>query len=343
MFDSNAKWLKERLDGLTEFGDPLVRLNELIDWQLFMPAINRAFYKMRKSPAGRKHYCRLMMFKVLILQTLYNISDHQMEYQIRDRLSFMRFLGLRLRDPAPDEKTIWNYREVLSQGGYIDKLFEAFENHLASKGMGAKIGTIIDASIVSAPKQRNSKEDNDKIKAGEIPESMKENLNQFRQKDMDGRWTQKNRQNYYGYKNHIGIDANYKFIRAYEVTPANMADINCFDSLLPANYPPNWYVWADAAYRSEEQEKKLSERGFKSRIITRGYRSLPPGSSIRRENTRRSKIRARVEHVFGFMTNTLKENIVRTIGLRRAKTKIGLVNIVYNVCRYEQIHRLGVA
>lgn len=341
MLYSAAK-LSERLDKLTQSGDPLVRLNELIDWKIFMPTLSRALHKERKSNAGRKPFPTLMMFKILILQSLYNLSDHQTEFQIRDRLSFTRFLNLSLSDKTPDEKTIWHFRETLLKAGALEKIFDKFEGHLTEQGYGASCGSIIDASIVEAPKQRNSKDDNKTIKEGGTPESFKGNDAMLRQKDLDARWTKKNHQTYYGYKNHINIDAEHKLIRRFNVTPANMADINCFEELLDMkNTGKN--VWADSAYFSAEKEKMLKDNGLESRVISRNKKHAPLWSEKSRENTRRAKIRGRVEHVFGFMTNTMHAILIRTIGLARAKAKLTLTNLTYNLCRYEQLNRLGVA
>lgn len=342
MLNTTHEVIANRLDQLNKNGDPLVRLNELMDWKIFMPLLEQAFKKEKKSRSGRKPYPLLIMFKILILQSLYNLSDYQTEYQIRDRLSFMRFLGLQIQDPIPDEKTIWLFRETLIEAKMIEKLFQKFNAYLENEGYIASLGTIIDASIVSAPKQRNSRDDNKTIKEGNIPESFKENANMLRQKDIDARWTKKNHQNYYGYKNHISIDAKFKLIRKYTITPANMSDIHCFDSLININNADK-KVWADSAYFSAQKEEQLCTQGYESRIITRNKKHLSQSSDIGRENTRRSKIRVRVEHVFGFINNTMKTNIIRGVGFIRVSAKLGLTNLVYNLCRFEQIHRLGVA
>ncbi len=180
--------LANRYEQLSQQGDPLERLNKLVDWKIFLPLINRAFEKTKKSPAGRKPFNRLMMFKVLLIQGLYNLSDAQTEYQIKDRLSFMRFLGLSLGDTIPDEKTIWAYREVLTESQILNRLFKRFDKYLAERGLFAEFGHIIDASIIEAPKQRNNRNENAEIKAGKIPESFEENTPKLRQKDIDARW-----------------------------------------------------------------------------------------------------------------------------------------------------------
>lgn len=334
--------LFNRQSQLSQQGDPLERLNKVIDWKIFSPLVNRAFDKERKSRAGRKPFQRLMMFKVLILQGLYNLSDAQTEYQIKDRISFMRFLELSLGDTVPDEKTIWAYREVLMRGKVLEKLFNRFDKYLAERGIAAEMGHIVDATIVDAPKQRNTREENAELKKGVTPENFTENPHKLRQKDLDARWTIKGGKTYYGYKNHINIDTKNKIIRSYNVTAATEHDKYSLDGLLQAVPNNEKKVWADGAYFNEEQERKLQENGYASRIINR-TKNFPEHSSIHRENSRRSKIRKRVEHAFGFMQNSMKGKFIRTVGLIRATMKIGLMNLIYNLCRCEQIHRIGVS
>ena len=333
--------LQERYEELSFGGDPLVRLESVIDWKIFLPLLNRAFERERKSAAGRKPYPRLMMLKIVVLQGLYNLSDHQLEFQIRDRLSFMRFLGLSFENEIPDEKTIWAFREVLVKGRVMDKLFNRFNRALEAKGFNALSGHMVDASIVEVPKQRNSRDENKQIKQGEKPESFEKNPHRDRQKDIQARWTIKGHTRYYGYKDHVIVDADYKLIRGYEVTHAAQGDVTMLESLLDKLKEAGNRVWADAAYYSGAVEEMLKEKGFDSRIIKRFQTHQPEWSNEDRENKRRSKIRKRVEHVFGFMENSMGGKFIRSIGLDRAKQNIGLMNWVYNLCRYEQLCRIG--
>jgi IS5 family transposase len=244
-------------------GDPLPKLKKLVDWERFRPELEAVRDKARKSNAGRKPFDVVLMFKVLVLQSLYNLSDEKIEFQIRDRLSFMRFLGLSLGDAVPDEKTIWLFREQLTEAGVIKGLFKEFDEFLEEKGFSARRGQIIDASIVEAPRQRNSRDENRQIKAGHIPEDWSDQKK--RQKDTDARWTRKNGQNYYGYKNHIDIDVEHKLIRDYEVTPASVHDSQVFEALLDEDNSSR-DVWADSAYRSEEKLEALGKRRFRDHL-----------------------------------------------------------------------------
>jgi len=312
-------------------GDPLPKLKNLVDWERFRPELEAVRDRERKSNAGRKPFDVILMFKVLVLQSLYNLSDEKIEFQIRDRLSFMRFLGLSLGDAVPDEKTIWLFREQLTEARVIKRLFKEFDDFLEDKGFCARRGQIIDASIVEAPRQRNSRQENQQIKAGQRPEDWSEQKK--RQKDTDARWTKKNGHNYYGYKNHINVDVKHKLIRDYEVTSASVHDSQVFEELLDEDNSSR-DVWADSAYRSEEKLRELKRRKFREHLQRKGckYRKLTDREA--RGNRTRSRIRSRVEHVFGVQAMRAGALILRTIGLIRAKAKIGLRNLAYNLDRF---------
>jgi len=320
-----------RFEQLDNGGDPLVKLNEIVNWEKFRSSLEIIRDKERKSNAGRKPFDSVVMFKIMILQSLYNLSDDQVEFLIRDRLSFMRFLGFSLTDIVPDAKTIWLFRERLAQAKLIKKLFYQFDDFLDKNGFSARKGQIVDASIISAPKQRNSRQENKDIKNGNIPDDWSENKK--RQKDNDARWVKKNGKNRFGYKNHIDIDVEHKLIRDYEVTPASVHDSNVFEQLLDEDNSSR-DVWADSAYGSAKKLKILKEFGFRSHVQRKGCRYKKLDERQRRGNHRRAKVRCRVEHIFGVQTMRAGNLLVRTIGLVRAKAKIGLRNLAYNIDRY---------
>ena len=329
--------LDERYAKLNE-RDPLVKLNQIIDWEAFREPLSVIRNKPRKSQAGRKPYDVVLMFKILVLQHLYNVSDDDIEYQIRDRHSFCRFLGRDLEDKIPDAKTIWLFREQLTRHELHETLFERFDQQLVSQGCRAQKGQIVDASFVDVPRQRNSREENAQIKAGETPERFEANLSVKAQKDTDARWAKKNQETHFGYKNHISIDNKHKLIRAYEVTSAEVHDSQKLLGVLSENTSRD--LWADSAYRSQANEKELAARGLRSHIHKKGQRNKPLSEAQQRANTRKSKVRVRVEHVFGSMTNEQGGLYFRVIGLARTATKIGLMNLVYNMRRLVQIDKL---
>lgn len=207
------------------------------------------------------------MFKTIILCALYNLSDDQVEYQILDRLSFTRFLGLELKDNVPDSRTVWLYGDKLARAGDIEELFADFDGYLGRKAMG---GRIIDAAIVSVPKQRSTRDENESIKKGEAPEQRGENPSKGSQKNTDARWTKKRGVSCYGYKNHVNVDAKNRFIRGYEVTDASVHDSRVFEEMLDEGDGGNG-VWSDSAYRSKETEEILEERGCRSYVNRNGF------------------------------------------------------------------------
>ena len=244
-------------------GDPLVKIAAAVDWEIFRPDLEKARYKERKSNAGAKGYDVVLMFKILILQSLYNLSDDALEFQIFDRHSFSRFLGLHLASKVPDATTVWRFREDLIRAGIIEELFNKFDAHLRANGFEARKGQIIDASIINLPKQRNSRDETRQIKDGERPEYWPENKK--RQKDVDARWTKKNGKTFFGYKNHIAVDVKHKLIRGYTVTDAADHDSNVFEELLDGKNTSR-DVWADSAYRSKEKLEHLQEEGYREHI-----------------------------------------------------------------------------
>ncbi len=322
-----------RYAGLDVKSDALVKRNALVPWADCRPRLEAVWRRppeARTSKAGRKPWDAVVMVKALVLCELYNLSDEQFEYQVRDRLSFMRFLGLGLEDPVPDATTVWQYREQLVQAGVVDALFSAFDAYLKGEGWLVMGGQMIDAAIVPVPKQRNDRDENAAIKAGKTPDGWDNKPARNRQKDTDARWTKKHGTSRDGDKNHVSLDRRHKLIRRYEVTDAAVHDSQVIDDVLDADNTAS-DVWADRAYRSAEIEEKLEDRGLKTRIHRKGHRNRPLTKREQQGNKTRSKVRARVEHVFGAQTADMGGTLVRSIGIARAKARIGLKNLAYNM------------
>jgi IS5 family transposase len=334
--------LENRYASLSEAGDPLERLDAAIDWEIFRPILVRIDAKERKSAAGRKPTCRILMFKMLILQRLHNLSDERLQFQVTDRLSFMRFLGLELSGEVPDARTVWAFRELLKEHSLVEPLFARLSQVLADLGVELKSGQIIDATFVPVPIQRNGREDNALIKQDAVPIDWGKTPTKRAQKDIDARWTRKGGQNHYGYKNHINIDRTTKLITAHVTTPAHIHDSQVLDAVLRPVSEGGSEVWADSAYRSDEQEQSLAGSQHASQIHERAYRNKPLSEAQERSNTEKSRIRARVEHVFGTMENDMGGIFVRSIGAARAAVGVGLMNLTYNLKRIETLIRLKV-
>ena len=288
----------------------------------------------RKSNAGAKPFDYVLMFKIVLLQRLYNLSDEQMEFQLNDRLSFKRFAGLEFNHRVPDYNTIWNFKQSLALNDNEKKLFNRFYEVLAAHKMIVSEGKMVDASFHEVPRQRNSREENKGLKEGVVPSTW--NKKKLSHKDINARWTKKNNETFYGYKNHIKGDTGSKFIDNYEVTSANVHDSQTLEKLLDEK-DKGQTLHGDSAYSGEDQEatvckvkmiNKIHEKGCKNRALTEEQKA---------NNRIKSSTRARVEHIFGFIENTMKGTYIRTIGIARAKVNIGITNLVYNICRAIQL------
>ena len=352
--------VEDRLRELSAKGDALERLSAVVDFERFRADLEHAVVRSDRSRGGRPPFDHVLMLKVLILQTSHNLSDERTEYLIRDRLSFMRFLGLGLADTVPDANTIWGFREALTRARIagrpaIEVVFERYDAALSAAGFLAMSGQIIDASIVAAPKQRNTDDEKRDIREGRIPPQWAAKPAKLRQKDRDARWTVKYTKAKpgedgaprvdlavpaFGYKNHLGIDRRHRLIRRWTVTDAARHD----GALLPELIDPNNTasdVWADTAYRSKANEKVLADRLLRSQIHCKKPKGKPMPRRTARANARKSAVRAAVEHVFARQKGPMGL-FIRTIGLARATTKIGLVNLLYNMQRMVWLtHRMA--
>jgi IS5 family transposase len=316
-----------------------------------------AFYAAyRFDGRSRPPYDPVMMLKVLVIQTANNLSDERTEFLINDRLSFMRFLGLGLSDRVPDARTIWLFRERLTKAGAITTLFERFDTMLRDAGYIAMSGQIVDSTLVAAPKQRNTKEEKDEIKAGRIPDAWKDRPAKLRQKDRDARWTvkfskAKPREDgtvpsvdiaipTFGYQNHISIDREHGLIRKWLASDAAAHEGARLREGLLDKTNTSKRVWADSAYRSAANEAFMERHGFVSRVHRKKPKNRPMPEATRCANNRKSKVRSRVEHVFGEQKSRMGL-FIRTIGIARATTKIGLVNILYNMKRLIHLDRVA--
>ena len=342
LFDVDA-----RLRALSAAGDPLERLRAVVDFELFRSDLEAALARADRSRGGRPPYDAVLMFRILVLQTLYTLSDDQTEYQLRDRLSFMRFVGLALHEAVPDAKTIWLFREHLARGGTLIKLFERFDRLLHDRGYLAMGGQIVDATVIEARRPRLNKEEKQTVRDGGTPTGWSKA--RTRQIDRDGRWTIKRGKKapppegaqrqavseiavpVFGYKNHIGIDRAHGFIRRFSVTHAARHDGSQLGAVLDTQNTAS-EVWADTAYRSKANLALLGRRGLLAQFQRAKPRGRPMPPHIARGNATRARVRSRVEHVFAAEKHRMGL-LLRSVGLLRATAKITLANLAYNMRR----------
>ena len=325
---------------LSEIGNPLEKLDSVIDFEMFRSRLEESMVNhSTKSNAGAKQYDVVMMFKVMVLRQYYNLSYEQTEYLIIDRSSFMQFLGLASGDKVPDANTIRNFFERLKEKGLGERLFQDFVDNLLEKGFIFNEGQIVDANFVLAPRQRNTREENKKIKAGGGDELWNDRPNKKRQKDIDASWAQKGGEDFFGYKVSAKVDGKSKFVKKIVETTASPHDSKMFPDLMDES-DRGQVTFADSAYVG--QEETLQKYGLKDEICEKGYRGNPLTDEQREENRKKSMIRSRVEHVFGFMEGAMHGLTVRTIGIARATAHIFLKCLTYNMFRYEQFVRNGI-
>jgi len=334
----DEQFAKERL---SEIGDPLEKISTTINFEFFRNTLEENLLNTnKKNNAGAKPFDVVMMFKILILQRYYGLGDKQVEFQIIDRMSFKQFLGLETGDKVPDEKTVWAFRESLTRSGVIPILFNQFVQFLEEKSLIFNEGKLIDASFTIAPRQRNTREENDKIKKGEGKELWNDQPNKKKHKDIDARWTKKNDETYYGYKNHTKVDSKSKFINTFLVTDASVHDSQALDELLDKT-DKGQPLYADSAYTGENQKRVIRKYRLKNKVHEKGYKGKSLTDKQKAKNKIKSKTRARVEHVFGFMEQSMNGLFVKSIGIVRATGIIGLINLTYNLFRFEQVQRLN--
>lgn len=350
--------IDERLKRLSDLGDQLEAFAGAVDFEIFRADLVKALAYSDGYQGGRPPFDPVMMFKVLVIQAANSLSDERTEFLISDRLSFMRFLGLGLSDRVPDARTIWLFREKLTKAGAIQALFDRFDAALRASGYIAMGGQIVDASLIAAPKQRNSEEEKNDLKEGRIPEDWKAKPAKLRQKDRDARWTVKFSKAKerpdgtkppvdiaiptFGYQNHISIDRRFGLIRKWQATDAAAYEgARLREGLLDKSNTAS-SVWADTAYRSKANEEFMDENGFVSCV----HRKKPKGRPMPRRtaiaNGRKSKIRSHIEHVFAEQKSRMGL-VIRTIGIARATLKIGMANIVYNVKRLICLEKAAMA
>jgi IS5 family transposase len=328
---------EERMEKLTKMGDPLEQLNRIVNWGIFAPILEKAIPREKSDKGGRPPFSSLLMFKVLIIKRLYNLSHAQTEYQTNDRMSFMRFLGLDFGDRIPDENTIWLYEDKLAKSDAGKELFDQFFSAIAEKGYVTRTGSIVDASFVEAPKRKNTKEQREKLKKGEVPEEWDdpEHPQKLKQRDTDATWAKKGNESHFGYKDNVKVDLDSKLITDYAVTTASTNDVKAAEGIFDEN---DNVAYGDSAYPSLE----LPE-GVENQFSEKAQRGHPLTEEQRENNHQKAKRRCRVEHVFAGMVQMVGGTSIRCKNMSRAVFNISMLNLLYNMRRVVSLNRMCTA
>ncbi|MDX6751451.1 IS5 family transposase [Geminicoccaceae bacterium 1502E] len=341
--------VEERLCELSAQGDPLEKLLEVVDFELFRPVLDEALGATERVKGGRPPFDTVLKLKMLYLQAQHGLSFERTEHLVRDRLSWMRFCGLSIADPVPDANTLRDFREALIRAGALDELFARLDRAIKDAGWLPMSGQIVDASLVAAPRQRNTEAGKAAIRAGRrAAEIWPDKPAKAAQKDTDARWTLKTSKGKagsdgtarrdlaipaFGYKSHIGIDRRHGLIRRHKLTDAAAHDgARLREGLVdPGNTASE--VWADSAYRSKANEDLLADHGKRSRIHRKKPTGRPMPRRTAKANAKKSVVRAKIEHVFAQQKHRMRL-MIRSIGIKRAEATVIMANIAYNLGRW---------
>jgi transposase, IS5 family len=292
----------------------LDRLAGLVKWYRFEKLIG---YLRDEGGPGRPGYPVLVLFRAVLLQSLYGLSERELEEALGDRLSFKRFVGLSLEDATPDHTVLNRFRNQLVEQGLLEKLFGELDRQLENAGVILKRGTMLDATLiqaVSAP----PKEDR--------PSN-----------DPDARFAKRQGKSgsTFGYKAHVGVDEGSGLIRTVLTTPANVNDTTPADDLIRGDEA---VVWADAAYDTHARRARLKAEGKKPRIARRPNRHHPELSPrLKRYNRLIARRRAAVETTFATLKRRMRLTCIRYVGLIKATGQVLLASIAFNMRRWATI------
>ncbi len=325
---------QKKIDSL---GDPLAQIEKHINFASLAANVDRVAPRPISLQGGRPPFPTETMVRILVLKRLYNLSDEQMEYQLLDRMSYQRFCGLGQAVNIPDRTTIWTFENRIGEAG-AHALFDGVSAQLLKQGYIARGGQIIDATLVPAPKQHNSRGEKELLDQGATPAAWKPAKR--RQKDQDATWTKKHGKSYFGYKLSVNVDAKYKLIRKFETDTASTHDSQHFDKVFDTGNTSR-DVYADRGYPSEAREALLKQRGYRSRIQRKGHANKPLSACQQQRNRRLAKVRARVEHVFAAI-HQMGGKSVRTIGQARANFALTMMATCYNLKRVVFLQKSGI-
>jgi IS5 family transposase len=311
----------------------LDRLSALVKWYRFEKLLRGL---RDETSAGRPAYPPLVMFKALLLQSLYGLSDAELEEALYDRLSFRRFAGLSLEAVVPDHTTLCRFRNLLTEAGLLEKLFAELDRQLDAAGLILRRGTMLDATIIETGAARPPRERLPGQQVDEQPmdEQRADAASPLKLSDPDARFTRrKGRQgSSYGYKAHVGVDEGSGLIRRVKTTPANVNDTVCAEALICGDERA---VLADSAYHTHARAKDLKARGIKARLMRRPnkhHKTLPP--RLQRLNALIARRRAAVETTFATWKRRMGLSLIRYRGLAKAEAQVLMTAIAFNMRRW---------
>jgi IS5 family transposase len=306
--------------GLNEF---LARLSELLEWS----EVERLLSGLHGGRMGAPAYPALALFRALLLQQWYGLSDPQLEEALADRMSFRRFCGFSLSEKAPDHATLWRFRERLVQNGLAEQAFCLITRQIERSGFVLKRGTLIDATLIrSAVNPLPPAHDQPPDATGRPASKLIANP-----ADADAAWTKKEGRHFFGYKAHVAMDLGSRIIRRAIFTPANINDTVPADALIAGD---EHTVYADKAYDSRARRARLKALGIRDGIMRRASRWRAPSAATVRRNKLLSRLRAPIEPLFALLKNVYGLARARYRGLLRNAAALHLAATAMNLKRW---------
>jgi IS5 family transposase len=300
----------------------LERIAGFVDWR----AIAMMLAEVRGGTMGAPGYPALMMFKTLLLQRWYGLSDPAMEEALKDRLSFRHFAGIALSESIPDHSSIWRFRETLGSG-LAEKLFAEIGRQIEAKGFLLKQGTLVDASLVPAAVNAPGRP---KHPLPPGPDGKPASKLVKSELDPQAEWTRKGTRHFFGYKVHLAMDMTSRIIRRVIFTPANVNESEPADRLICGDEK---IVYADKAYDSRARRQLLRSKKIRNGIMRRGHPKRPLTEHETQRNKRLSRRRGTVEGLFSLFKNVYRLARARYRGLARNSTTFHLAAIAMNLKR----------
>ena len=302
----NNQKLNQRLD----------KIARLVDWKPFEAKLSRIY----SSPSGRPSHPVLLLFKCLLLQSWYNLSDYALEEVLDDRFSFRRFVGLSVSEKAPDHSVFSRFRDQLIQHKIHEQLFNELNRQLESRKLIVKKGTLVDATVIeAAPKKPHQNEDGTAGKSAVDPEAD---------------WTKKGGKYLFGYKAHVGVDQGSELIRRIAMTPAHVHDGEVLGQVIGGD---ELWTFADKAYDSAKNHQILREKNIQNGILMKGSGKRKLSGVEKMCNRILTKLRCPVERIFGTLKRSYRYSRARYLGLRKNTLQLTIMSMAYNLRRMEKL------
>jgi IS5 family transposase len=305
-------------DGLVSrpAGSMLDELDAAVNWM----ALRALLGKRGEAGPGNSSYPAEVLLRCLLLGVWHDLSDPALETAIADRISFRRFAGLSLHDRTPDHSTLWRFRQELARDGLVDQVFAEITRQLAAKNLILKRGTLIDASLVAA---RANPPRKPRGQAADAPSASSA--------DPDARWGRKGKNSVFGYKIHIGVDANHTIIRRVDFTNGSVTDTEPADGLICGDEKA---VYGDQAYYTRARHARLAAAGIKDRLMRRPNKHHPElPARQKRRNRMIGRLRAAVERPFAVFKEHYGMRRMRFYSLVRNRVQVVLACCCYNLRR----------